>query len=97
MKFHLWKKKFGKHKCFIELIGLEPIKEKTEEKIKKYNYIKDKKSIEEMQMKVKQKKYLKRPFKEKKLYEGKESWMKVWAIITNFQMIISWENVSMLY
>ena len=43
MKFHLWKKKFGKHKCFIELIGLEPIKEKTEEKIKKYNYIKDKK------------------------------------------------------
>jgi len=26
-----------------------------------------------MQMKVKQKKYLKRPFKEKKLYEGKES------------------------
>ena len=49
-----------------ELIGLEPIKEKTEEKIKKDNYIKDKKSIEEIQMKVKQKIYLKRPFKEKK-------------------------------
>jgi len=49
-----------------ELIGLEPIKEKTEEKIKQDNYIKDKKSIEEIQMKVKQKIYLKRPFKEKK-------------------------------
>ena len=49
-----------------ELIGLEPIKEKTEGKIKKDNYIKDKKSIEEIQMKVKQKIYLKRPFKEKK-------------------------------
>ena len=49
-----------------ELIGLEPIKEKAEEKIKQDNYIKDKKSIEEIQMKVKQKIYLKRPFKEKK-------------------------------
>ena len=46
-----------------ELIGLEPIKEKAEEKIKQDNYIKDKKSIEEIQMKVKQKIYLKRPFK----------------------------------
>jgi len=51
-----------------ELIGLEPKKEKTEEKIKKDNYIKDKKSIEEIQMKVKQKIYLKRPFKEKKIF-----------------------------
>ena len=55
-----------------ELIGLEPIKEKAEEKIKQDNYIKDKKSIEEIQMKVKQKIYLKRPSKEKKNFRKKK-------------------------
>ena len=49
-----------------ELLESDLLKEKSEINIKEDNYIKDKKSIEAIQMKVKQKIYLKRPFKEKK-------------------------------
>ena len=50
-----------------ELIGLDLLKENPDINIKEDIYIKDKKSIEAIQLRVKQKIYLKRPFKEKKL------------------------------
>jgi len=59
-------KSLGNISDLNELFGLEQKKEKSEEIIKQDNFIKDKKSIEEIQLKVKQKIYSKRPFKEKK-------------------------------
>ena len=49
-----------------ELIELDLLKENPDINKKEDNYIKDKKSIEAIQLRVKHKIYLKRPFKEKK-------------------------------